>query len=130
MKLNMNLCEIMYQYAQVRCQTQEERNAVKQVSQKNLISWGLLEKSEGRIVPTNGFMLLTENMLPSATIQCAVFKGTNRAVFLDRKEYEEFYLNNDFDMTESKLKFDFGSNVVYTDYDTFIQKVAYAIKSL
>ena len=83
-----NLCEIMYQYAQVRCQTQEERNAVKQVSQKNLISWGLLEKSEGRIVPTNGFMLLTENMLPSATIQCAVFKGTNRAVFLDRKEYE------------------------------------------
>ncbi len=50
--------------------------------------------------------------------------------FVDRKEYEEFYLNNDFDMTESKLKFDFGSNVVYNDYNTFIQKVAYAIKSL
>ena len=33
-------------------------------------------------------------------------------------------------MTESKLKFDFGSNVVYNDYETFIQKVAYAIKSL
>lgn len=78
----------MYQYALMRCQTQEERNAVKRVSQKNLISWGLLEKQEDKIVPTNGFMLLTENVLPAATIQCAVFKGTNRAVFLDRKEYE------------------------------------------
>lgn len=83
-----NVCETMYQYALMRCQTDEERNAVKRVSQKNLIAWGLLEKQEDRIVPTNGFMLLTENMLPAATIQCAVFKGTNRAVFLDRKEYE------------------------------------------
>lgn len=83
-----NLCGTMYQYALMRCQTQEERNAVRRVSQKNLISWGLLEKQEDKIVPTNGFMLLTENVLPAATIQCAVFKGTNRAVFLDRKEYE------------------------------------------
>lgn len=83
-----NLCGTMYQYALMRCQTQEERNAVKRVSQKNLISWGLLEKQEDKIVPTNGFMLLTENVLPAATIQCAVFKGSNRAVFLDRKEYE------------------------------------------
>lgn len=82
-----NLCETMYQYALMRCQTNEERNAVKRISQKNLISWGLLEKQEDKIVPTNGFMLLTENTLPAATIQCAVFKGTGRAVFLDRKEY-------------------------------------------
>lgn len=83
-----NLCETMYQYALMKCQTYEERNAVKHVSQKNLLSWGLLEKHEDKLIPTNGFMLLTENMLPSATIQCAVFKGTNRVVFLDRKEYE------------------------------------------
>lgn len=83
-----NLCETMYQYALMKCQTNEERNAVKRVSQKNLISWGLLERQEDKIVPTNGFMLLTENILPAATIQCAVFKGTNRSVFLDRKEYE------------------------------------------
>lgn len=59
-----NLCETMYQYALMKCQTHEDK-----------------------IVPTNGFMLLTENILPAATIQCAVFKGTSRAVFLDRKEY-------------------------------------------
>lgn len=39
-----DLCETMYQYALKQCQTREERKAVKQVSQKNLISWGLLEK--------------------------------------------------------------------------------------
>lgn len=82
------LCKVMYEYALRKCHTDEEKNTVKRISQKNLISWGLLEKQEDRIVPTNGFMLLTENRLPAATIQCAVFKGTDRAVFLDRKEYE------------------------------------------
>lgn len=82
------LCETMYQYALKQCQTREERKAVKPVSQNNLISWGLLEKQGNKLVPTNGFMLLTNNSFPSAVIQCAVFKGTNRAVFLDRKEYE------------------------------------------
>lgn len=83
-----DLCETMYQYALKQCQTREEQKAVKQVSQKNLISWGLLEKQENKLVPTNGFLLLTNNPFPSAAIQCAVFKGTNRAVFLDRKEYD------------------------------------------
>ena len=52
-----NLCETMYQYALMRCQTREERNAVKRVSQKNLISWGLLEKQENKIV------VLQENLV-------------------------------------------------------------------
>ena len=38
-------------------------------------------------MPTNGYMLLTNNTMPEASIQCGVFKGTNRAVFVDRKEY-------------------------------------------
>lgn len=48
----------------------------------------------------------------------------------DKQEYENYYLHNEFDMTLSELKFDFGSTIVYNDYDTFIQKVVYAIKSL
>lgn len=32
-------------------------------------------------------MLLTENEFPAAAIQCGVFKGTTRSVFVDRKEY-------------------------------------------
>ncbi len=48
----------------------------------------------------------------------------------NKKEYETYYLKNEFDMTVSNLKFDFGSAIVFNDYDKFIQKVAYAIKSL
>ncbi len=48
----------------------------------------------------------------------------------DKRGYEEHYLHNDFDMTVSALNFDFGNTIVYNDYDTFIQKVVYAIKSL
>jgi hypothetical protein len=33
------------------------------------------------------FLLLTNNPFLEASIQCAVFKGTGRTVFLDRKEY-------------------------------------------
>ena len=43
---------------------------------------------------------------------------------------EEFYLHNEFDMTISDLNFDFGSTIVYNDYDKFIDKVVHAIKSL
>ncbi len=31
---------------------------------------------------------MTRNLLPQATIQCAVFKGTDRDVFIDRIEYD------------------------------------------
>ena len=48
----------------------------------------------------------------------------------DNQEYKEYYLNNDFDITLSALNFNFGSTIVYNDYDLFIQKVVYAIKSL
>ncbi len=50
--------------------------------------------------------------------------------FVDKKEYADFYINNDFDMTVSDLKFDFGNSIIYNDYDIFIQKVVYSIKSI
>lgn len=48
----------------------------------------------------------------------------------DKQEYKQFYLNNDFDMTLSSLNFVFGSTIVYNNYEKFINKVVYSIKSL
>lgn len=45
----------------------------------------------------------------------------------NKQEYGNYYLQNDFDMGISALSFDFGNTIVYNDYDTFIQKVVYAI---
>ena len=52
------------------------------------------------------------------------------AKIFNKKDYENYYLHNDFDMVVSKLSFDFGNTIIYNDYDTFLQKVVYAIKSL
>ena len=48
----------------------------------------------------------------------------------NRQNYVDYYSNNDFDMTISALSFKFGNTIVYNDYDKFIQKVVYTIKSL
>lgn len=48
----------------------------------------------------------------------------------DKQEYNQYYLHNDFDMTISALNFNFGSTIIYNDYEKFIDKVVHAIKSL
>lgn len=68
---------------------------------------------------------------PNKTLVFIVhIKEKNIAKIVDKNEYENYYLHNDFDMTISALSFAFGNTIVYNDYDTFIQKVVYAIKSL
>ncbi len=37
---------------------------------------------------TVAFLLMTSNLLLQATIQCAVFEGRDRDVFIDRREEE------------------------------------------
>ncbi len=82
-----NLCDTMYEYAVSRCLTTEEKQSVKRVSKRQLLSWGLLQEREGKICPTNGYLLLSPQHIQETSIQCGVFKGTTRAVFLDKKEY-------------------------------------------
>lgn len=81
------LCNTMYEYALSHCTSAAEKLQIKRVVEKNLIAWGLLVQREGKVFPTNGFLLLTKNPFLETSIQCAVFKGTDRTVFLDRKEY-------------------------------------------
>ncbi len=61
---------------------------VKEITDVNLENWGLLKKSGQTYLPTNAFILLTDNAFRFAKIQCALFKGENRAVFIDRREFD------------------------------------------
>lgn len=81
------LCDMMYQNALSRCLTTEEKQSVKRVTKNQLLAWGLLQEKEGKIYPTNGYLMLSPNHTQDTMVQCGVFKGTNRAVFVDRKEY-------------------------------------------
>ena len=65
-----------------------EKVKVKDVTKNVLISWGVLKEDGGEVYPTNAFALLTGRMWGQPVIQCGVFKGTNRAHFVDRREFE------------------------------------------
>lgn len=82
-----NLCSDMKRRALKVCESEQEKNTIKEITKRNLISWGLLTEREGELFPTNAFILLTENDFPQAKIQCAVFKGTSRNIFIDKREY-------------------------------------------
>lgn len=57
------------------------------VTRTNLENWKVLKKTSDGYLASNAFALLTSDHFPFSRIQCAVFKGSDRAVFLDKREY-------------------------------------------
>lgn len=82
------LCKSMKETAMKNTWQDSEKSKIKDVTQNVLISWGVLKEVEGKVYPTNAYALLTGKMLQMPVIQCGVFKGTNRAYFVDRREFE------------------------------------------
>lgn len=53
-----------------------------------LVSMKVLKKDELGLHASNAFALLTSSYFQFAKIQCALFKGCDRGVFIDKKEFE------------------------------------------
>ena len=82
------LCSQMKEVAIENAKSDAQRATVKDVTKNVLLSWGLLaEDEDGIIHPTHGYEFLCgkDNFL--SQIQCGMFKGTTRAVFIDKREY-------------------------------------------
>ncbi|OBR92944.1 divergent AAA domain protein [Clostridium ragsdalei P11] len=82
-----NLCSSLRKTAIENCKTDAEKAEVKKVTTNTLLSWGVLAEQNGELIPTNAFALLSGNPILQTKIQCGVFKGTTRAVFVDRREF-------------------------------------------
>lgn len=82
------LCAAIKRYMVEAARTKSEKEKVKDVMVQNLVNWGVLKKLDGALVPTNAFVLLTNNIFPFAKIQCALFKGTERVVFIDKRDFD------------------------------------------
>ena len=82
------LCKSMKETAIRNTWQESEKAKVKDVTKNVLISWGILKEEGGEVYPTNAYALLTGRMWGQPVIQCGVFKGTNRAHFVDRREFE------------------------------------------
>ncbi len=82
-----NLCEELYRIAIQNCQDEETKKVIRKVTKNNLISWGVLVEEKGECYPTYAYALLTGNPNVPTKIQCGVFKGKTRAVFVDKREF-------------------------------------------
>lgn len=82
-------CEKMYQHALRLAETDTAREQIQRAGKNQLLSWKLLVEHGGDYHPTNGYLLLNGDTaeFPDAAIQCAVFKGTVRNIFITRKEF-------------------------------------------
>ncbi len=82
-------CDRLYRHALKQTEDVEKRKEIHRVGLNQLLSWKLLTQSNEGYHPTNGYMLLDGNsaLFPEAAIQCAVFKGKDREIFITRKEF-------------------------------------------
>lgn len=82
------LCRDMNSHRKVLAETRNSKEKLPSLTKTNLENWKLIKKSGDEYLASNAFVLLTSNYFPFAKIRCAVFKGTDRAVFLDKRTYE------------------------------------------
>ena len=80
-------CNSLKENALKNCVTDQQKHSVKELTKNNLLSWQILYEKEGKLCQTNAYDLMSNNSLWCAKIQCAVFKGTDRTVFVDRREF-------------------------------------------
>lgn len=78
----------MKQTAINACKTEEEKASIKDMTLEKLEDFGLLCKVGRDRYPTHAFDLLTDNHNKAAKIQCALFKGISRDIFIDQKEFD------------------------------------------
>ena len=58
------------------------------VTKNQLINWKVLKEDAEQIFSSNAFALMTSDHFQFSKTQCAVFKGTTRNVFLDKRTFE------------------------------------------
>ena len=82
-----SLCHAMKEVALKNTVDPNEKRLIRDITQNTLLTWGVLKEENGTLFPTNAYALLTGQLRMQPVIQCAVFKGTTRAYFVDRREY-------------------------------------------
>ena len=78
------------------------------VTLTQLINWKLLKKENESLMASNAFALMTSDYFSFSKTQCAVFRGTERTVFLDKREfsgpiYEQIVEATDFVLRNIRL---------------------------
>ena len=68
---------------------------------------------------------------PNKTLICVAHISDHQQNKIHNREtYKDYYCNAQFNITFSTKNFEFGKAVIYNDYEKFINKIVYAIKSI
>ena len=86
-KLINALCSKMYRIARENCDSEAERRSIKRVTPGQLEAWGVISKVRGRWLASNAYALLTGDPAFAIRLKCGLFKGDDKDVFLDRREF-------------------------------------------
>jgi len=81
------LCQDIKRHMVDSAFSMEDKKAVKDVTENNLLNWKVLKKENDRLLSTNSFALFTSDYFRFSKIQCALFKGIERDIFIDKKQY-------------------------------------------
>jgi predicted HTH transcriptional regulator len=126
------LCEVINNYRKEAARAKGRPKPTNRVTPKNLENWKIVRRVDGGLVPTRAFMLLTDNPFDFAKIQCAQFKGTDRIVFLDKREYAGALYEQIEEATQFVLRnIRFGAEIIgmlrHEDYELPLTGIREAI---
>ena len=82
------LCRDMNRYRNEMQQRKGNAEKLQQVTRAQLLNWNVIKKTGDGYLASNAFALLTGKHFYYSRTQCAVFAGTDRGEFIDKKEYD------------------------------------------
>ena len=82
------LCNDIKHHIDEAVKARGETPLKKEITPVNLENWNIIKRKDNKLYPTIAFDLLTTNTQRFAKIQCGLFKGADRVVFLDKREYD------------------------------------------
>lgn len=81
------LCKTIEEYKKKAFRQTGKEEEIPKVTLQQLERWEVIQNIDNKLRPTHAFQLLTDNPYPFAKIQCGLFKGTTRSIFLDKREF-------------------------------------------
>ena len=82
------LCRDINRYRKDMQTIRGTRVKLSKVTQTQLEDWGLIKYDNGIRMASNAFALLTSSHFPFSRTQCAVFAGTERETFIDKRDFD------------------------------------------
>ncbi|MGN0880568.1 MAG: RNA-binding domain-containing protein [Oligosphaeraceae bacterium] len=81
------LCSSMYRLARLNCDSEVERKTVKRIAVEQLEAWNIISRVHDTWMGSNAYALLTGDAAFAIRLKCGLFRGNDKTIFLDRRDF-------------------------------------------